>query len=306
MAQPDRADLPNIVVVMADQMKATASHLYGNPFCDTPSLASLCDAGVRFEHAVTPHPLCVPARISMWTGQFSHHHGRQRNQTLMLSSQTHAFQLWKAAGYHCALIGKNHAFEDPVDLDLFDTWCEMDHLGIPEDAHHAGLPWVPSKDAVNAAHATRRAMPPVPAPLAYATSLHPLRDYGTAALTLQAIRFIEDRENQRDPFVLWLSYPDPHSPLETHQAYANLFPPDNIPMPPRREGEMDAAPERTRLLYSMKGVDGVPSAALREQIRVYHAMTRFVDDGLGMVLNALRRHRLEKRTIWGIGMNFMI
>jgi arylsulfatase A-like enzyme len=25
---------PNIIVIMSDQMKATASHLYGNSFCD--------------------------------------------------------------------------------------------------------------------------------------------------------------------------------------------------------------------------------------------------------------------------------
>ena len=39
-------DRPNVLVVMCDQMKATASHLYGNPFCETPSMGRLAREGV--------------------------------------------------------------------------------------------------------------------------------------------------------------------------------------------------------------------------------------------------------------------
>ena len=55
---------PNVLFIMCDQMKATASHLYGNTFCETPSLERLAKQGVLYEYAITPHPLCVPARIS--------------------------------------------------------------------------------------------------------------------------------------------------------------------------------------------------------------------------------------------------
>ena len=39
----------------------------------------------------------------------------------MPEDATHAFQLWKDAGYHTGLIGKNHCFERAEDLALFDT-----------------------------------------------------------------------------------------------------------------------------------------------------------------------------------------
>ena len=32
---------PNLLFIMCDQMKAAASHLYGNTFCETPSLERL-------------------------------------------------------------------------------------------------------------------------------------------------------------------------------------------------------------------------------------------------------------------------
>ena len=86
-------DKPNILVIMTDQQRATASHLYGNSFCQTPSMARLADDGVLFENALTPHPLCVPGRISFWTAQFPHAHGGRRNQTLMPQGATHAFKL---------------------------------------------------------------------------------------------------------------------------------------------------------------------------------------------------------------------
>lgn len=69
---------PNILFIMADQMKATASHLYGNAFCETPSLERLAREGVLYQNAFTPHALCVPARISVWTGRFPHSHGGRR------------------------------------------------------------------------------------------------------------------------------------------------------------------------------------------------------------------------------------
>ena len=74
-------DRPNILVIMSDQMKATGSHLYGNPNCETPSLERMSREGVRFENAFTPHPLCVPARCALWTAQFPHYNGSRRNET---------------------------------------------------------------------------------------------------------------------------------------------------------------------------------------------------------------------------------
>lgn len=47
-------DRPNILVIMTDQQKATASHLYGNPNCETPNLAALAQQGVRYEHTHIP------------------------------------------------------------------------------------------------------------------------------------------------------------------------------------------------------------------------------------------------------------
>ena len=50
------SDRPNVLVIMTDQQKATASHLYGNTFCETPSMERLASEGVLFEMPLRPIP----------------------------------------------------------------------------------------------------------------------------------------------------------------------------------------------------------------------------------------------------------
>jgi arylsulfatase A-like enzyme len=176
---------PNVLLILSDQLKATASHLYGNSFCHTPAMARLAREGVLFRHAFTPQPLCVPARISLWTAQFPHTHGGRRNETLMPAGAPHAFRIWQEAGYQLGLIGKNHCFEQPDDLALFDTWCEIDHYGLPDGVVTRGLPWFRPVEAIEAAHAVRRNMPRQTPHFGYATSNFALEDYATGLVAGQ-------------------------------------------------------------------------------------------------------------------------
>ena len=93
--------------------------------------------------AFPPHPLCdrFLARNLILDGQWPHSHGGRRNETLMPPDASHAFRIWKKAGYHTGLIGKNHCFTAPSDLALFDTFCEISHGGLPDDPTTKGMDW---------------------------------------------------------------------------------------------------------------------------------------------------------------------
>jgi arylsulfatase A-like enzyme len=292
-ATPDR---PNVLLIMTDQQKATASHLYGNPFCETPSMARLARQGVLFEHAFTPHPLCVPARVSLWTGRYPHTHGSRRNQTPMPAGAVHAFQLWKEAGYHTGLIGKNHCFDRSEDLALFDTWCEISHGGLPPGSQTRGMDWYRPEAGIRAAHELRHNMVPQNPRFGYATSDYPLEDYATGLIAGQTVRYLE--QHRHEPFALWVSFPDPHEPWVTPARYAGMFPPERIALPPWAEDEFDErAPERNRVLYRMLGVADDPLPELYGLMGVYYGMVRFVDDALGQILDALDALALSERTI---------
>ena len=61
---------PNILLMMADQLRADALGCYGNRFCQTPSIDAMAAGGVVFRNSFTPDPICVPARASITTGNY--------------------------------------------------------------------------------------------------------------------------------------------------------------------------------------------------------------------------------------------
>jgi hypothetical protein len=60
-------DQPNILVLLPDEWRWDWAGFDGN--VETPIIHSLAKGGVRFSHAVTPTPLCDPARASLALGR---------------------------------------------------------------------------------------------------------------------------------------------------------------------------------------------------------------------------------------------
>lgn len=324
---------PNVLFIMADQLKWSGLKMYSEIGVEAPSLERLAERGVMYRNAITPHPLCVPARTSVMTGRYPHSTGCRRNETLMPESETHAFQIWRDAGYTTGLIGKNHCFVTDEDLALFDVRCDMGHGGLPQGDYAGGVPgtkgmeWVRPIEAINAAHEDRvrlnenRQSPTI----AYAVTDHPIDDYGSSVITAQTEAFLKrvadgdtfGRDGDPRPFALMVSYPDPHEPYEAPRQYVDLNPPDEVPLPPIRrnefaEGEHDPdledvpykpsgmvspAPEVNRVLYSMLGMDEDREEDIRGLVSVYHAMTRLMDDGIGRILDKLEELGMLEDTI---------
>lgn len=304
------SSLPNVIFIIADQLKATALRMYSEIGIETPSLERMASEGVMYRHAFTPHALCVPARVSMMTGRYAHSTGSRRNETLMSSGQLHAFRIWKELGYTTGLIGKNHCFVEEDDLDLIDVRCELTHGGMPRPNYKGAIPgnkgmeWVVPEEVINESHSTRNNMPEQSPSFGYAVTDHPLEGYSNTALTIQTKAFIDrfggtSDDPDRRPFALLLSYPDPHHPLETPRKYAEMVPPESVVMPPQRSCEYTdgKTPTRNRQLHDMLGISEDDPEDVRNAMAVYLAMTRHLDDGIGGVLDHLEETGLRENTI---------
>lgn len=289
---------PNVLFIMCDQLKATTLSVYGNRVCRTPSLERLAGQGVTFENAITPHPLCVPARTAIMASRYPHQIGTRRNETLMPAGVTHAYGVWKDAGYTTGLIGKNHCFDREEDIDLIDVRGELWHRGLMDESTLKGMEWVRPVDKVKAAEVVRADIKRQSPRLAHAVTDFPEEDYGTAVITAQTERYLEERAQDSEPFALWVSYPDPHEPYEAARRYADMFPPESVDLPASRAEEFDeSAPERNRILHRILGLTNDSEEDIRRAISVYYAMTRFVDDGIGRILDTLERTGLRDDTI---------
>ena len=214
----------------------------------------------------------------------------------MPAGVTHAFKIWKEAGYHTGLIGKNHCFDHVDDLDLFDTWCQISHTGRTYGKRTKEMEWFRSPDSIDAAHDVRPEMPPCNPRFSYATTDFFLEDYSSGLIAGQTVRFL--KEHKEEPFALWVSFPDPHEPWEAPARYAEMFPHNQVEIPPWRDDEFSdgTAPERNRVLYEMLGVRDDSEEDLLNCIGIYHAMIRFMDDGVGQILDTVDRLGLRQKT----------
>jgi len=118
---------PNILFLFTDQQRP--NWLGTNPDIpiSTPNLDALGERGVRFENAVTPSPLCAPARACLATGMEYDRCGVPENWVpfpVDRREETHFSRLRDEADYHVMGCGKlhlgEHRFGKAKDRSLFD------------------------------------------------------------------------------------------------------------------------------------------------------------------------------------------
>lgn len=282
---------PNLLVVMSDQQKASAIRMYAPGFgIPTPSLERLAARGIRFERCYTPHPLCVPARVSFWTGRYPHQHGARTNEILMPPGERHFAGMLKGAGYRLALFGKNHCFPADQEAALFDDRYVFSHPGPePADCESEAVAEVVRWIRSGRQPGQRRQSEPRVNP--YDPECCP-----TAVLARRTARFLDELPPEQ-PFCAWVSIPDPHGPLQCPEPYASMHPPESIRMPPWSDGDLPAKMERWRVYRRLLGYDEITEEQLRLRVSIYYGMIRFLDDAVGRILDALDRRGLTENTV---------
>ena len=98
-------DRPNLVFVLTDDMRdGDLDHM--------PITRRLvADQGMEFTDAVSPHPLCCPARAQLATGQYAQNNGVQHNRGVhggfqALDPTREASSWFRDAGYRTGFVGK--------------------------------------------------------------------------------------------------------------------------------------------------------------------------------------------------------
>lgn len=242
---------PNILFLCSDEHQARAMGCAGHPFVQTPHLDALAARGTRFTEAITPSPICVPARASMATGLPVHrtrcwdnampYHGQIR-------SWGHALQ---EAGITVESIGKLH-YRSLDDANGFDESHEaMMVLG------GTGMLWASVR-----AENERLIAPDRMLGDKIGAGSSKYIDYDSR-VTARATRWLEEHATDAEPWCLYVGLVAPHFPL--------ISPPDTFALYPSTCHE-------PRKLHPSDGYRHHPWIARQDAVTATEAKFRDVDE----------------------------
>ena len=277
----------NVLIVMSDEHTRSVMGAYGNSIVQTPNLDRLAAEGIRFQHAYTPSPICIPARASFATGQpvFEHrcwssaepYHGQRESWMHRL----------RARGHQVTSIGKLHyrAAEDD---------CGFSESLLPMYLANGGFGWPQGLQ--------RKPMAEFDGTLELAAKLGPGETEYTRYdrnITSAAVDWLEHRATAAErPWVLFVSFISPHFPLSAPEAYYRLYADRELPEPFDRNG---IAGLRHPVFAVMREfwdyADHFDAESEKVGLRNYYGLCSFLDDNVGQVLAALERSRQAHDTV---------
>jgi len=295
---------PNILFIMTDQQRADAMGCSGG-WVRTPHLDRIAAEGVRFTNCVANSPVCIPTRLSLVTGLYSHNTGVWQNQRSAPSPEQPSWmQRVRRAGYRTSLFGKTHLHPHQGDLrekeELMHAYGldDVDEIGGPRASARvlsqmtAGWEARGKWEAYQQDYDERFANKPhVVRP-----STLGLEDYADVYVGQRAREYLEGYDRDQ-PWFCWASFGGPHEPWDAPEPYASMYDPESMPLPrpcpaqdrPRPRGELD------RRLESRPDLRPEEIAAMRAN---YAGNVTLIDDQIGQLLQTIeQRGELENTVI---------
>ena len=258
---------PNVVVLLADDLGyGSVSWLGGD--IPTPNIDSIAARGAGFASGYVTAPVCNPSRPAILTGRYQQRWGKELNsqqdapigapRKALPQAEVTLARTLQRAGYATGAVGK-------WQLGMSDGYHPLDRgfdyfLGMPSGSRYVKPEWpnariAPNHDDDGASDGSGRARS-----LFLGREPLPFEEYLTDRLGRAGVEFIE--ANAERPFLLYLAFHAPHTPIQTIDKYYSRFP--------------DIEDETAR---------------------VYAGMISALDDWVGAVLDALRKHQLEENTL---------
>jgi arylsulfatase A-like enzyme len=109
-----RSSHPNLVFILADQLRYQSCGYAGDEHAHTPNIDQLVGEGVSFCNAVSGHPVCAPYRASLFTGKYSSSTGMVINELRMNPNHECFGHVLQQNNYDTAYIGKWHLWANEL------------------------------------------------------------------------------------------------------------------------------------------------------------------------------------------------
>lgn len=286
LASPVWAKKPNILFIAIDDQNDWIGYLNGHPQIKTPNIDALAARGVGFTNAHCQSPLCNPSRTSLMTGLRPSTTGiyglAPWFRTTSFKDRVTLPQHLQQNGYHTYTTGK--IYHGGNGRRKTDT--EFQHIGPP-----AGVGARPKEKLVDT------------------PAKHPLVDWGVFPHQdhekgdWKVANWAVDQLNNKpqEPFFLSVGFFLPHVPCYATDEWFDLYPEDDLILPPLDPKDRDDTP---RFSWYLHWKLPEPRHQFLEEanewknlVRSYLACTSFVDSQVGRVLGALEANGYGEDTI---------
>ncbi len=275
---------PNILIIMSDEHDARVSSPYGHPLVETPAMQLLADRGAVLENAYCNFPLCVPSRSSFMTGRYCSQIGVWDNAASLPSDEPTWAHRLNALGYDTTLVGRMHF----VGVDVRHGFRRhlVGDMEIGRD--HPLFTWENADEVISSRADLIRAAGPGEAD-------HQLYD---DLVTARAVAYLAEPERQEQPWACCVGLMTPHFPLTVRQPYFDHYYPDRTDLPPMPPGHLESQHAHNQWMRRFMGLlDGFTDEEVRRARAAYYGLVSFLDDRVGMVLQALEANGLADNTV---------
>ncbi|MDF1756401.1 MAG: sulfatase-like hydrolase/transferase [Verrucomicrobiales bacterium] len=264
---------PNVVFILTDNHGAWTLGCYGNEDIKTPNLDRMAAEGMQFMRGMASNPVCSPTRATYLTGLMPSQHGIHSfldGKYMMGDEAYYALEEFEtlpeilhSEGYVCGLSGKWHLGDNMNPQDGFTYWATMPRGGT-------GNLYTD--------------------PVILDGKLHKNSPkYMTDLWTERGIDFIEQNKDGEKPFFLYLAYNGPYC-----LSRLLLRPGKNRWADYYADKSMLSFPRDTQHPWQYSNLDYHNNIVSMRRVA---EEVSGVDDGVGEILETLKKHGLDENTL---------
>lgn len=274
----------NLLFILSDEHNRDITGCYGNGFVKTPHLDALAARGTRFTKAYCNCPICVPSRASLATGRYVHE--------IRCWDNAHPYD-GSIRGWGHSLIDKGH---DVVAVGKLHYRSVDDRTGFSEEIDTLHV-----VDGIgDLLGLLRRELPErgnvknLAGDAGRGESTYTRYDRRITTETCAWLRRRAETPPEK-PWLLFVGFVLPHFPLVAPDAFFDLYPLDQVPLPRFPDVPPDH-PVLRQLRGCMNYSDYFDDAKLRIALAAYHGMVSFLDHNIGQLLQVLEETGLVENT----------
>jgi arylsulfatase A len=205
------AELPNILVILCDDLGYGDLACYGHPAIKTPRLDKLATEGIRFTDCYAAAPVCSSSRAGLMTGRCPARSGVYdwiaNDQPVHLRTQEVTIaKLLKQAGYSTCHVGKWHLNG------------KFNSLEQPQPHHHGFDHWMSTQNNAAPSHASPTNF------VRNGTPVGPQEGYSCEVVVKESIRWLTDLKDKTKPFFMFVCFHEPHEQVASPPELVAQYP----------------------------------------------------------------------------------